>query len=66
MTAIESQQRLLLARLARLTYMRHAYRQDLNGEGVRLLDRCIQATLNDCDDFGIGDEARLRLAGGVA
>ena len=63
---MSAMQKLLLARLSRLTYMRLAYREDLNGEGIRLLDRCIQATLNDCDDFGLGDEARRRLAGGVA
>jgi hypothetical protein len=52
---------LFLERLERLIRMRRDYRDDLNPLGFRLLDRAIDATYQDCIDFGAANEARALL-----
>jgi hypothetical protein len=52
-----------ISRLERLIRMRRDYREDLNPLGIRLLDRAIEATYQDCVDYGAGDRARIILAG---
>ena len=51
-------QAIFISRLQRLIRMRKDYRDDLNPLGFRLLDRAIDATYQDCLDFGAGDQAR--------
>ena len=51
-------QAIFIGRLERLVRMRNEYRDDLNPLGFRLLDRAIDATFQDCLDYGAGDEAR--------
>jgi hypothetical protein len=53
---------LFVNRLERLIRMRHDYRDDLNPLGLRLLDRAIYSTFQDCIDFGAGDKARSLMA----
>jgi hypothetical protein len=50
-----------LNRLRRLIRMRREYREDLNPLGILLLDRSIDATYQDCIDFGAGDQARALM-----
>lgn len=54
-----------LRRLERLIRMRRDYREDLNPLGIRLLDRAIEATFQDCIDFGGEKEARNLMTGYV-
>jgi hypothetical protein len=54
-----------LRRLARLIRMRRDYREDLNPLGIRLLDRAIESTFQDCVDFGGAREARALMTGYV-
>jgi hypothetical protein len=54
-----------LRRLERLIRMRTAYREDLNPLGLRLLDRAIESTYQDCLDFDGGVPARALMAGYV-
>ncbi len=54
-----------LRRLERLLRMRREYREDLNPLGIRLLDRAIEATFQDCVDFGGAREARNLMTGYV-
>jgi hypothetical protein len=49
-------------RLERLIRLRCEYSQDLNPLGLRLLDRSIHSTYQDCIDFGAVDEAKNLLA----
>jgi hypothetical protein len=45
--------------------MRRDYREDLNPLGIRLLDRAIEATFQDCVDFGGVKEANILMTGYV-
>ena len=54
-----------LKRLERLIRMRRDYREDLNPLGIRLLDRAIEATFQDCVDFGGAKEAQDLMTGYV-
>ena len=56
---------IFLKRLERLIRMRRDYREDLNPLGLRLLDRAIEATFEDCVDFGGGRAARALMTGYV-
>ena len=53
---------LFISRLERLLRMRKDYREDLNPLGLRLMDRAIDATYNDCVDFGAGIEAKAIMS----
>ena len=53
---------LFVSRLERLIRMRHDYRDDLNPLGLRLLDRALWATYQDCIDFGAVKEANEVMA----
>ena len=53
----------LLKRLERLVRLRHEYREDLNPVGLRLMDRAIYSTYQDCVDYGVADRARQLMAG---
>ena len=57
--------RTFIKRLERLIRMRRDYREDLNPLGIRLLDRAIEGTFQDCVDFGGAREARDLMAGYV-
>lgn len=48
---------LYLARLVRLTRLRVDYVDLINDTGLRLLDRCIAATVSDCCDEGEAEAA---------
>ena len=50
-----------LNRLQRLLSLRRQHEEDLNGQGIRLLDRSIFAAYCECRDTGIGLEARQIL-----
>ena len=54
---------IMLKRLERLIRMRRDYREDLNPLGIRLLDRAIEATFQDCVDFGGARAARELMTG---
>ena len=54
-----------VTRLDRLIHMRRNYRHDLNPIGIRLLDRSIEATFQDCLDCGAADVARGLMSGDV-
>lgn len=61
----------LVRRLVRLTRLRVEYAQEVNGRGLKLLDRAIRATVGDLQDFGRVEEAAellhrlsVRLASG--
>ena len=54
-------QAIFLSRLERLVRMRRDYRDDLNPLGFRLLDRAIDATFQDCLDYGAGRQAQSIL-----
>ena len=47
-----------LARLRRLLRLRRDHFEELNDQGLRLLDRSIFAAYCDCIDIGQGDAAR--------
>ncbi len=47
-----------LRRLRRMVRLRHQHSQDLNQQGLRLLDRSIFAAYCDCRDVGAGHKAR--------
>lgn len=47
-----------LARLRRLLRLRRDHFDELNDQGLRLLDRSIFAAYCDCLDIGLGDAAR--------
>ena len=46
-----------LRRLRRMVRLRHQHSQDLNQQGLRLLDRSIFAAYCDCRDAGAGHKA---------
>jgi hypothetical protein len=48
---------LFVRRLERLMRLRREYVDDLNPLGLRLLDRALYATYQDCVDFGAAREA---------
>ncbi len=50
-----------LARLRRLLRLRRDHFDELNDQGLRLLDRSIFAAYCDCIDIGQGDAARAVL-----
>ncbi len=50
-----------LRRLNRLLRLRQEQGPDLNGEGVRLIDRAIYATYCDATDVGVAEEAQKLL-----
>jgi len=50
-----------LRRLRRMVRLRHQHSQDLNQQGLRLLDRSIFAAYCDCRDAGAGHKARAVL-----
>ena len=63
----------LVKRLERLIRLRVDYAQDVNAEGLKLLDRSIRATVTDLSDVGRAEEAAellyrlsVRLASGGA
>ncbi len=47
-----------LRRLRRMVRLRHQHSQDLNQQGLRLLDRSIFAAYCDCRQAGAGHKAR--------
>jgi hypothetical protein len=47
---------LFVRRLERLIRLRRDYSEDLNPLGLRLLDRAIHSTYQDCIDYGARDE----------
>ncbi|HEX5369903.1 MAG TPA: hypothetical protein VFY10_10860 [Dehalococcoidia bacterium] len=53
---------LFIRRLERLIRLRREYRDDLNPLGLRLLDRAIYSTFQDCLAYGAGDEVRSIVA----
>ena len=53
---------LFVSRLRRLIQQRKDYSEDLNPLGIRLLDRAIDATYQDCIDYGASSEARTLMA----
>lgn len=50
-----------LRRLNRLLRLRQEQGQELNGEGVRLIDRAIYSTYCDASDVGVAEEAQRLL-----
>ena len=50
-----------LSRLRRLLRLRRDHFEELNDQGLRLLDRSIFAAYCDCLDIGEGDAARVVL-----
>jgi hypothetical protein len=50
-----------LGRLNRLLRLRTRQSDELNGEGVRLIDRAIYSTYCDACDAGVGEEAQKLL-----
>jgi hypothetical protein len=55
-------QKIYLGRLQRLLRLRRQHEQDLNQQGVRLLDHSIFAAYCDCRDLGAETRARTILA----
>jgi hypothetical protein len=53
---------LFVRRLERLIRLRRDYSDDLNPLGLRLLDRAIHSTYQDCITYGAHDEVRNLLA----
>ena len=53
---------LFVSRLERLIRLRCQYREDLNPLGIRLLDRAIYATYQDCIEYGATGEADALMA----
>ncbi len=50
-----------LERLQRLLRLRQEHEQDLNTQGLHLLDRSIFTAFCDCRDLGVAEEARRIL-----
>ena len=50
-----------LRRLNRLLRLRREQSPELNGEGIRLIDRAIYATYCDTTDVGVAEEAQKLL-----
>ena len=50
-----------LRRLNRLLRLRREQGTELNGDGVRLIDRAIYATYCDASDVGVAEEAQKLL-----
>jgi len=50
-----------LFRLQRLLRLRQRHEHELNGQGLRLLDRSIFASYCDCLEVGVGHRARALL-----
>ncbi len=50
-----------LRRLNRLPRLRREQGTELNGDGVRLIDRAIYATYCDASDVGVAEEAQKLL-----
>ena len=50
-----------LQRLSRLLRLRQEQAPELNGDGVRLIDRAIYATYCDASDVGVAEEAQNLL-----
>ncbi len=50
-----------LRRLNRLLRLRREQSPELNGEGIRLIDRAIYATYCDASDVGVAEEAQKLL-----
>lgn len=62
-TSPASLREIYLQRLTRLQQLRQRHQSELNGSGLRLLDRSVFAAYCDCRDAGAEDEAREVLAG---
>lgn len=56
-----SLQGIYLTRLQRLLRLRRRHEHELNGQGIRLLDRSIFAAYCDCIEVGADDPARSIL-----
>lgn len=52
---------IFLQRLQRLQQLRQRHQRQLNGHGLRLLDRSVFAAYCDCRDAGAEEEARAFL-----
>ncbi|OGO51282.1 MAG: hypothetical protein A2148_00315 [Chloroflexi bacterium RBG_16_68_14] len=50
-----------LRRLRRLLRLRHQHEQELNRQGIRLLNHSVFAAYCDCRAIGVGEEARQIL-----
>jgi hypothetical protein len=53
---------LFVRRLERLIRLRREYSEDLNPLGLRLLDRAIHSTYQDCIEYGARDEVKDLIA----
>ena len=53
---------LFVRRLERLLRLRREYSEDLNPLGLRLLDRAIHSTYQDCIDYGARDQVKDLIA----
>ena len=53
---------LFVRRLARLIRLRREFSEDLNPLGLRLLDRSIWSTYQDCLDYGADTEVKVLMA----
>jgi|SRR3972149_9855163 len=62
---LTSLRRVYLQRLERLQRLRRQHEQELNGQGIRLLNRSVFAAYCACRDAGAEDEAREILGEGV-
>lgn len=62
-TSPASLREIYLQRLTRLQQLRQRHQSELNGSGLRLLDRSVFAAYCDCRDAGAEEEAREVLAG---
>lgn len=51
-----------LARLRRLLRLRRDHAEEMNAQGVSLMDNCIVATFQDCVRVGAAEEARKIMA----
>lgn len=60
-TAYSPLQLHFLRHLERLLHLRHEQSGQLNGEGVRLIDRAIYSTYCDAVDLGVAEEAQALL-----
>ena len=57
-------QEVYLQRLRRLQRLRQLHEEELNRQGIRLLDRSLFAAYCDCRDIGAEEGARAILRGG--
>lgn len=55
---LESYRKSRLSQLERLWTLKSEYAEDLNPIGMRLLDRAIESTFEDCNEAGVGERAR--------